>query len=123
MGIKYKLKLKDLKLEYLVEYFKPILKFFKPKEKINNYEDLKNYIQKKSAFVRMVLAINTKRSFLVAFCSKVHFVAPLIEPGLSVAYSFRPNTGFRCFLIFIHSFFSPWQLSVFLLVYASQAPF
>ena len=54
MGIKYKLKLKDLKLEYLVEYFKPILKFFKPKEKINNYEDLKNYIQKKSAWISQV---------------------------------------------------------------------
>ena len=54
MGIKYKLKLKDLKLEYLIEYFKPILKFFKPKEKINNYEDLKNYIQKKSAWISQV---------------------------------------------------------------------
>ena len=56
MGIKYKLKLKDLKLEYLIEYFKPILKFFKPKEKINNYEDLKNYIQKKSAQTKTYLS-------------------------------------------------------------------
>ena len=54
MAIKYKLKLKDLKLEYLVEYFKPILKFFKPKEKINNYDDLKNFIQKKSAWISQV---------------------------------------------------------------------
>ena len=54
MGIKYKLKLKDLKLEYLIEYFRPILKFFKPKEKINNYNDLKNFIQKKSAWLSQV---------------------------------------------------------------------
>ena len=54
MGIKYKLKLKDLKLEYLIEYFRPILKFFKPKEKINNYNDLKNFIQKKSAWISQV---------------------------------------------------------------------
>ena len=54
MAIKYKLKLKDLKLEYLIEYFRPILKFFKPKEKINNYNDLKNFIQKKSAWLSQV---------------------------------------------------------------------
>ena len=54
MAIKYKLKLKDLKLEYLIDYLKPILKFFKPKEKINNYLDLKNFIQKKSAWISQV---------------------------------------------------------------------
>ena len=54
MGIKYKLRLKDLKIEYLIDYFKPILKFFKPKEKINNYKDLKNFIQKKSAWISQV---------------------------------------------------------------------
>ena len=54
MAIKYKLKLKDLKLEYLIDYFKPILKYFKPKEKINNYDDLKNFIQKKSAWISQV---------------------------------------------------------------------
>ncbi len=54
MGIKYKLKLKDLKLEYLIDYFKPILKFFRPKEKIKNYQDLKDYIQKKSAWITQV---------------------------------------------------------------------
>ena len=54
MGIKYKLKLKDVKLEYLIEYFKPILKFFKPKEKIKNYDELRNYIQKKSAWISQV---------------------------------------------------------------------
>jgi hypothetical protein len=54
MGIKYKLKLRDLKLEYLLEYMRPILKFFKPKQKINNYEELKNFIQKKSAWISQV---------------------------------------------------------------------
>ena len=51
MGIKYKLRLKDLKLEYLKEYFLPILKYFKPTKKISNYQDLKEFIQKKSAWV------------------------------------------------------------------------
>ncbi len=54
MAIKYKLKLKDLKLEYLIDYLKPILKFFKAKQKINNYDDLKNFIQKKSAWISQV---------------------------------------------------------------------
>ncbi len=54
MAIKYKLKLKDLKLKYLIEYFKPLLKFFKPKEKIKDYRDLKNFIQKKSAWISQV---------------------------------------------------------------------
>ena len=54
MGIKYNLKLKDLKLEYLIEYFSPILKYFKPKKKINNYLDLKEFIQKKSAWISQV---------------------------------------------------------------------
>ena len=54
MGIKYKLRLKDLKLKYLVEYFSPILKYLKPKRKINNYRELKEFIQKKSAWVSQV---------------------------------------------------------------------
>ncbi len=54
MAIKYKLKLKDLKLKYLIEYFKPLLKFFKPREKIKDYQDLKNFIQKKSAWISQV---------------------------------------------------------------------
>ena len=51
MGLKYKLKLKDLKLEYFIEYFSPFLKYFKKKKKICNYSDLKNFIQQKSAWV------------------------------------------------------------------------
>ena len=54
MGIKYKLKLKDLKFEYLKEYFSPFLKYFKKTKKIENYSDLKDFIQKKSAWVSQV---------------------------------------------------------------------
>ena len=54
MGIKYKLKLKDLKLQYFKEYFSPFLKYFKKKKKIENYSDLKEFIQKKSAWVSQV---------------------------------------------------------------------
>ena len=54
MALKYKLKLKDLKLEYLIEYFKPILKYFKKTKKIENYSDVKDFIQKKSAWVAQV---------------------------------------------------------------------
>ena len=51
MAIKYKIKLRDLKLEYLKEYVAPIFNFLKPKKKINNILDLKNFIQRKSAWV------------------------------------------------------------------------
>ena len=54
MGIKYKLKLKDLKLEYFKEYLSPFLKYFKKTKKIENYSDLKEFIQKKSAWVSQV---------------------------------------------------------------------
>ncbi len=54
MAIKYKLKLKDLKLQYLIDYFKPILNYLKPRQKIKNYRDLKDFIQKKSAWVSQV---------------------------------------------------------------------
>jgi hypothetical protein len=54
MGIKYKLKLKDLKLEYFKEYFSPFLKYFRKTKKIKNYSDLKEFIQKKSAWVSQV---------------------------------------------------------------------
>ena len=54
MAIKYKLKLKDLKLEYIIDYLKPLLKYFRPKQKIKNYKDLKDFIQKKSAWISQV---------------------------------------------------------------------
>jgi len=51
MAIKYKIKLRDLKLEYLKEYIAPIFNFLKPKRKISNISELKNFIQRKSAWV------------------------------------------------------------------------
>ena len=51
MAIKYKIKLRDLKLEYLKEYVAPIFNFLKPKKKITNISELKNFIQRKSAWV------------------------------------------------------------------------
>mgnify|MGYP006117095427 CR=1 FL=1 len=56
--LKYKLKLKDVKLEdfkvYLLALFKGIL----PKKKIKNNEELKLFIQKKSAWVSQVTLYN-----------------------------------------------------------------
>ena len=56
--LKYKLKLKDVKLEdfrvYLLALFKGIL----PKKKIKNNEDLKSFIQKKSAWISQVTLYN-----------------------------------------------------------------
>ena len=54
MAIKYKTKLRDLKLEYLKEYVAPIFNFLKPKKKITNISDLKEFIQKKSAWISQV---------------------------------------------------------------------
>ena len=51
MAIKYKIKLRDLKLEYLKEYIAPIFNFLKPKKKITNIFELKDFIQRKSAWV------------------------------------------------------------------------
>ena len=56
--LKYKLKIKDIKLEdfrvYLFALFKGIL----PKKKIKNIEDLTSFIQKKSAWVSQVTLYN-----------------------------------------------------------------
>ena len=56
--LKYKLNLKDIKLEdfrvYLLALFKGIL----PKKKIKNNDDLKSFIQKKSAWVSQVTLYN-----------------------------------------------------------------
>ena len=54
MALKYRFNLKDIKLQdfkvYLVALFKGIL----PKKKIKNLDDLKDFIQKKSAWVSQV---------------------------------------------------------------------
>ena len=56
--LKYKLKIKDVKIEdfrvYLFALFKGIL----PKKKIKDIRDLKNFIQKKSAWVSQVTLYN-----------------------------------------------------------------
>ena len=55
MVLKYRFNLKDIKLEdfkvYLLAMFKAIL----PKKKINNLDDLEDFVQKKSAWVTQVL--------------------------------------------------------------------
>ena len=51
MTTKERLKLKDLKLGYLREYFSPLFNLFKPKKKISNIADLKDFIHKKSAWI------------------------------------------------------------------------
>ena len=58
MALKYKFNLKDINLEdfkvYLLALFKAVL----PKKKIKNNEDLKFFIQKKSAWVSQVTLYN-----------------------------------------------------------------
>ena len=58
MALKYRFNLKDIKLEdfkvYLVAMFKGIL----PKKKIKNVDDLKEFIQQKSAWVSQVTLYN-----------------------------------------------------------------
>ena len=58
MALKYRFNLKDIKLQdfkvYLVAMFKGIL----PKKKIRNIEDLKEFIQQKSAWVSQVTLYN-----------------------------------------------------------------
>ena len=51
MPTKERLKLKDLKLGYFKEYFAPLFNLFKPKKKISNISDLKDFIHKKSAWI------------------------------------------------------------------------
>ena len=51
MAIEYKIRFRDLKLDYLKEYIAPIFNFLKPKRKITNISELKSFIQRKSAWV------------------------------------------------------------------------
>ena len=51
MVIKFKTKLRDLKLAYLKEYIAPMFNFLKPKRKITNISELKSFIQRQSAWV------------------------------------------------------------------------
>ncbi|MDA9597384.1 esterase [Candidatus Pelagibacter sp.] len=56
--LKYKLKLKDVKLEDFKVYLFALFKAILPKKKIKNIEDLKSFIQKKSAWVSQVTLYN-----------------------------------------------------------------
>tara|TARA_B100000767_G_scaffold182071_1_gene170029 strand:- start:276 stop:899 length:624 start_codon:yes stop_codon:yes gene_type:complete len=56
--LKYKLKLKDVKLEDFKVYLFALFKGILPKKKIRNNEDLKSFIQKKSAWVSQVTLYN-----------------------------------------------------------------
>ena len=56
--LKYKLKLKDVKLEDFKVYLFALFKAVLPKKKIKNIEDLKLFIQKKSAWVSQVTLYN-----------------------------------------------------------------
>jgi len=58
MGIKYKLKMKDVKLEDFKVYLFALFKAILPKKKIKNIEDLKSFVQKKSAWVSQVTLYN-----------------------------------------------------------------
>ena len=56
--LKYKLKFKDIKLEDFKVYLFALFKAILPKKKINNIEDLKSFIQKKSAWAAQVTLYN-----------------------------------------------------------------
>ena len=56
--LKYRLKLKDVKLEDFRVYFFALFKGILPKKKIKTNQDLKNFIQKKSAWVSQVTLYN-----------------------------------------------------------------
>ena len=54
MALKYRFNLKDIKLEDFKVYLLALFKAFIPKKKIKNISDLKEFIQKKSAWVSQV---------------------------------------------------------------------
>ena len=56
--LKYKLKIKDVKLEDFKVYLFALFKGVLPKKKIKNIEDLTSFIQKKSAWVSQVTLYN-----------------------------------------------------------------
>ncbi len=54
MALKYRFNLKDIKLEDFKVYLIALFKAFIPKKKIKNINDLKEFVQKKSAWVSQV---------------------------------------------------------------------
>ena len=58
MALKYRFNLKDIKISDFKIYLFSLFKAFIPKKKIKNIEDLKEFIQKKSAWVSQVTLYN-----------------------------------------------------------------
>ena len=58
MALKYRFNLKDIKVSDFKIYLFSLLKAFIPKKKIKNIQDLKEFIQKKSAWVSQVTLNN-----------------------------------------------------------------
>ena len=58
MALKYRFNLKDIKVDDFKIYLLSLFKAFIPKKKIKNIEDLKEFIQKKSAWVSQVTLYN-----------------------------------------------------------------
>ena len=54
MALKYRFNLKDIKLEDFKIYLFSLFKAFLPKKKIKNIDDLKSFIQKKSAWISQI---------------------------------------------------------------------
>ena len=70
--LKYKLKLKDVKLEDFKVYLFALFKGILPKKKIKNIDDLKSFIQKKSAWVSQVTLYNYLKTRMGTKCV-IHF--------------------------------------------------
>ena len=58
MALKYRFNLKDIKVDDFKIYLLSLFKAFIPKKKIKNIQDLKEFIQKKSAWVSQVTLYN-----------------------------------------------------------------
>ena len=58
MALKYRFNLKDIKVSDFKIYLFSLFKAFIPKKKIKNIQDLKEFIQKKSAWVSQVTLYN-----------------------------------------------------------------
>ena len=58
MALKYRFNLKDIKVDDFKVYLLSLFKAFIPKKKIKNIQDLKEFIQKKSAWVSQVTLYN-----------------------------------------------------------------
>ena len=96
--LKYKLKLKDVKLDdfrvYLFALFKGIL----PKKKIRNVEDLRSFIQKKSAWVSQVTLYNYLKTRMgtkwVLHFDDEKFLASINTAKWNIySVQIRPETG------------------------------